>query len=191
VFSTAWRSAEDDPYFDSAVDARAMPELLPLRCRRLLVGPEPDGVRVLRLVGMGMLELLGCLALILGVDDTELFLELGLELAFLAEMGVLSVDELLGVRFLSPPGVDVLRGTLLPKPTGVGRMPRAPDRMLLDRRTLEPRRPVPSSSELSDMLDPCRLGGREPGFDPGVSEWLRPLARSRVDWRRAYGSSLP
>jgi len=171
VFSTAWRSAEDDPYFDSAVDARAMPELLPLRCRRLLVGPEPDGVRVLRLVGMGMLELLGCLAL--------------------AEMGVLSVDELLGVRFLSPPGVDVLRGTLLPKPTGVGRMPRAPDRMLLDRRTLEPRRPVPSSSELSDMLDPCRLGGREPGFDPGVSEWLRPLARSRVDWRRAYGSSLP
>jgi len=83
---------------------RAMPELLPVRCSRL-VGPEPDGVRVL------------------------------------AESGVLSVEELLGVRFLSP-GVEVFRGTLEPKPTGVGRMPRAPDLMLLDRRTLEPRRHV-------------------------------------------------
>jgi len=151
VFSTACRSAEDDPNLElSAVYPRAMPELLPVRCSRL-VGPEPDGVRVLLLVGIGILELLGCRAL--------------------AESGVLSVEELLGVRFLSP-GVEVFRGTLEPKPTGVGRMPRAPDLMLLDRRTLEPRRP-PSSSELSDMLEPCRLGGLEPGLEPGVRE-LRP-----------------
>jgi hypothetical protein len=119
----------------------------------LLAGPE--SVRVLLLVGTGMLELLGCRAL--------------------AESGVLSVDELLGVRFLSVlPGVDVLRGTADPKPIGVGlRLPRAPVRMLLERRTLEPRRP-PSSSELSDMLEPWRLGGREPGLDPGVREALRP-----------------
>jgi hypothetical protein len=92
----------------------------------------------------------------------------------LAESGVLSVDELLGVLFLSVPGVDVLRGTAEPKPIGVGlRLPRAPVRMLLDRRTLEPRRP-PSSSELSDMLEPWRLGGREPGLEPGVRELLRP-----------------
>jgi len=111
-----------------------------VRCSRL-VGPEPDGVRVL------------------------------------AESGVLSVDELDGVLLRSP-GVEVLRGTLEPNPTGVGRMPRAPDLMLLDRRTLDPRRPL-SSSELSDMLDPCRLGGREPGLEPGVRE-LRPW----VDCRR-------
>ena len=73
-------------------------------------------------------------------------------LPYRAESGVLSVDELLSVRG-RPPGVDVLRGTLEPKPTGVGRMPRAPDRMLLDRRTLEPRLP-PSSSLFNDMLEP-------------------------------------
>jgi hypothetical protein len=93
---------------------------------------------------------------------------------YLAESGVLSVEELLGVLFLSP-GVDVFRGTPLPKPIGVGlRLPRAPDRMLLERRTLEPRRPLGSSSELSDMLEPWRLGGREPGLEPGVREALRP-----------------
>ena len=88
-----------------------------------------------------------------------------------AESGVLSVDELLGVLFRLS-GVDVLRGALEPNPTGVGRIPRAPERILLDRRTLEPRRP-PSSSELRLMLEPWRLGGREPGWEPGVSE-LRP-----------------
>lgn len=102
---------------------------------------------------------------------------------YLAESGVLSVDELLGVLFLSC--VEVFRGTLEPNPTGVGRMPRAPFLILLERRTLEPRRP-PSSSELSDMLEPWRLGGREPGLDPGVRE-LRP---PWVDWRREQGSSL-
>ena len=104
---------------------------------------------------------------------------------YLADKGVLSVEELLGVLFLSPPGVDVFLGTLDPNPTGVGRMPRAPFLILLDRRTLDPRRP-PSSSELSDMLDPCLLGGREPGWEPGVKE-LRPWAE---DCRREYGSSL-
>ena len=95
---------------------------------------------------------------------------------YLADNGVLSVEELLGVLFLScVPGVDVLRGTALPKPIGVGfRLPRAPERMLLERRTLEPRRPLGSSSELRDMLEPWRLGGREPGFEPGVREALRP-----------------
>lgn len=135
-----------------------MPLLLPVRCRRLVVVvPDPESVLVLLLVGTGILELLGCLAL--------------------AESGVLSVDELLGVLFLSC--VEVFRGTLEPNPTGVGRMPRAPFLILLERRTLEPRRP-PSSSELSDMLEPWRLGGREPGLDPGVRE-LRP---PWVDWRR-------
>jgi hypothetical protein len=94
--------------------------------------------------------------------------------SYLAESGVLSVDELLGVRFLSEPGVEVFRGTADPKPIGVGfRLPRAPVRMLLERRTLEPRRP-PSSSELRDMLEPWRLGGRDPGLEPGVREALRP-----------------
>lgn len=219
MLSTAARSAEDDPNLELVVRdmledsvVRCMPLLLPVRCSRL---PDPESVLVLLLVGTGILELLGCLALIPGlgkpgVEDTELFLELGLELAFLvgveavlvdghptntgmldsdvdfiillgrgvmydldrilAESGVLSVDELLGVLFLS--WVEVLRGTLEPNPTGVGRIPRAPFLMELERRTLEPRRP-PSSSELSDMLEPWRLGGREPGLEPGVRE-LRP-----------------
>jgi len=95
--------------------------------------------------------------------------------SYLAESGVLSVEELLGVRFLSAvPGVEVFRGTADPKPIGVGfKLPRALVRMLLERRTLEPRRP-PSSSELSDMLEPWRLGGRDPGLEPGVREALRP-----------------
>ena len=70
-------------------------------------------------------------------------------LSYRAESGVLSVLPLLP----SLPGVEVLRGALDPNPTGVGRMPRAPDLMLEDRRTLEPRRPW-SSSELRDMLEP-------------------------------------
>lgn len=228
MLSTADLSAEDDPNLELVVRdmlevSVRMPLLLPVRCRRLVVVvPDPESVLVLLLVGTGILELLGCLALIPGVgkpgvEDTELFLELGLELAFLvgvvagledghptntgmldsdvdliillgrgvmydldrilAESGVLSVDELLGVLFLSC--VEVFRGTLEPNPTGVGRMPRAPFLILLERRTLEPRRP-PSSSELSDMLEPWRLGGREPGLDPGVRE-LRP---PWVDWRR-------
>lgn len=162
VFSTAARRAEDDPNLELVVrdmeedDSLTMPLLLPVRCSRLVL-PDPESCRVLRLVGIGILELLGCLAL--------------------AEIGVLSTDELLSVRFLSC--VDVLRGTLEPNPTGVGRMPRAPFRMLLERRTLEPRRP-PSSSELSDMLEPWRLGGRLPGLEPGVRE-LRP---PWLDWRR-------
>lgn len=156
VLSTADRSAEDDPNLEpSAVEPRGSPTLLPVRCRR---GPDPESVLVL-LVGIGIFELLGCLAL--------------------ADNGVLSVDELLGVLFLSPPGVLVFLGTLDPNPTGVGRIPRAPFLILLDRRTLDPRRP-PSSSELRDMLDPCRLGGRDPGWEPGVRE-LRPAAD---DWRR-------
>jgi len=70
----------------------------------------------------------------------------------LADKGVLSVDELLSVRGL-PPGVDVFLGTLEPKPTGVGLMPLAPERMLLERRTLDPLRP-PSSSLFNDMFEP-------------------------------------
>jgi hypothetical protein len=95
----------------------------------------------------------------------------------LAESGVLSVEELLSVR--GRPGVDVFRGTLDPNPTGVGRIPRAPERMLDDRRTLDPRRPS-ASSLFNDILEPWRLGGREPGLLPGVRE-LRPI---EADWRR-------
>ena len=80
---------------------------------------------------------------------------------------------------LSLPGVEVFRGALDPNPTGVGRIPRAPERILDERRTFDPRLPS-LSSELRDMLEPWRLGGREPGWDPGVRE-LRPAA---LDCRR-------
>jgi len=130
VFSTACLSAALDPNLElfSAVYPR-MPVLLPVRVKR---GPLPESVRVL-LVGTGILELLGCLAL--------------------AERGVLSVDELLSVRG-RPPGVEVFLGTLDPNPTGVGRIPRAPDRILLDLRTLDPRLPSSWSLLLSDMFEP-------------------------------------
>lgn len=154
VFSTACRSAALEPNLsEPAVYPLAIPVLLPVRFKR---GPLPESVRVL-LVGTGILELLGCLAL--------------------AESGVLSVEELLSVR--GRPGVDVFRGTLDPNPTGVGRIPRAPERMLDDRRTLDPRRPS-ASSLFNDILEPWRLGGREPGLLPGVRE-LRPI---EADWRR-------
>jgi len=80
VFSTACLSAALDPNLElfSAVYPR-MPVLLPVRVKR---GPLPESVRVL-LVGTGILELLGCLALIPGFEIVELFLELGLEVAFL------------------------------------------------------------------------------------------------------------
>jgi len=104
--------------------------LLPDRCREPR-GPDPDGVRVLLLVGTGILDELGCLAL--------------------AERGVLSVEELLSVLFLSP-GVDVFLGTPEPKPTGVGLSPRAPDLMLEVLLTPDPL--LPSSSELRDMFEP-------------------------------------
>jgi len=62
--------------------------LLPDRCR-LPRGPEPDGVRVLLLVGIGIDELLGCLVFS-GVGartpdgpETDEFLEPGLELLLL------------------------------------------------------------------------------------------------------------
>jgi len=146
VFSTACLSAALEPNLELSVVYPRIPVLLPVRVRR---GPLPESVRVL-LVGTGILELLGCLAL--------------------ADRGVLSVDELLSVRGL-PPGVEVFLGTLEPNPTGVGRMPRAPDRILLDLRTFDPR--LPSLSSLfRDMLEPCRLGGLEPGLEPGVREFL-------------------
>jgi len=69
----------------------------------------------------------------------------------LAESGVLSVDELLSVLFLSP-GVEVFLGTPEPKPTGVGLRPRAPDLMLEVLLTPDPL--LPSSSELRDIFEP-------------------------------------
>lgn len=69
----------------------------------------------------------------------------------LAERGVLSVEELLSVLFLSP-GVDVFLGTPEPKPTGVGLSPRAPDLMLEVLLTPDPL--LPSSSEFRDMFEP-------------------------------------
>jgi len=57
--------------------------LLPDLCR-VPRGPDPEGVRVLLLVGTGIDELLGCLVFRgVGIPDgpeTEVFLELGLEL---------------------------------------------------------------------------------------------------------------
>ena len=72
-------------------------------------------------------------------------------LPYLAERGVLSVEELLSVLFLSP-GVEVFLGTPDPKPTGVGLRPRAPDLMLEVLLTPDPL--LPSSSELRDIFDP-------------------------------------
>jgi len=107
-------------------------------------------VRVLLLVGTGMDELLGCLVL--------------------AENGVLSVELVLSV-LSRPPGVEVFLGTPDPNPMGLGLRVLLPDLMEDVLRT--PPFLPPSSSELSDMLDPCLLGGRDPGRDPGVKE-LRP-----------------
>jgi len=54
--------------------------LLPDLCREPL-GPDPDGVRVLLLVGTGIFDELGCLAFNSpGGPEIEVFLELGLEL---------------------------------------------------------------------------------------------------------------
>jgi len=125
--------------------------LLPDLCREPL-GPDPDGVRVLLLVGTGIFDELGCLAFNNpGGPEIEVFLELGLELLLvLAESGVLSVEELLSVLFLSP-GVEVFLGTPEPNPTGVGLRPRAPDLMLEVLLTPDPR--LPSSSS-RDMFEP-------------------------------------
>ena len=100
--------------------------------------------------------------------------------SYLAERGVLSVDELESVLFLSP-GVLVFLGTWEPKPMGVGRRFREPERMLDVRLTPLPR--LPSSSELRETLEPWWLGARdpglEPGWEPGVRE-LRPIPEDRL-----------
>jgi len=69
----------------------------------------------------------------------------------LPESGVLSVEELESVLFLSA-GVLVFLGTPEPKPIGVGRRPLFPDRILDVRLTPLPR--LPSSSELRETLEP-------------------------------------
>lgn len=92
--------------------------------------------------------------------------------SYLAERGVLSVDELESVLFLSP-GVLVFLGTPEPKPMGVGLRVRDPERMLEVRLTLLPLRS--SSLELRETLEPwwegAREPGREPGWEPGVREF--------------------
>ena len=88
--------------------------------------------------------------------------------SYLAENGVLSWELALSV-LSRPPGVEVLRGTPDPKPIGLGLSVLEPDLMLEVLRTPER---LPSSSELRDMLEPWRLGGREPGLEPGVREFL-------------------
>jgi len=124
------------------VDFRLLPDL----CRDPL-GPDPEGVRVLLLVGTGIDELLGCLVL--------------------AENGVLSVELVLSV-LSRPPGVEVFLGTPDPNPMGLGLRVRLPDLMEDVLLTPDPR---PSSLSLSDMLDPCLLGGLDPGLEPGVREF--------------------
>jgi len=85
---------------------------------------------------------------------------------YLADMGVLSADELLGVLSLDPLATGALdgrRGEDELKPTGVGLVaedrrpmlaPPPPDRMLLLLRTEEP---LGVSSEFNDMLEPVLL----------------------------------
>jgi len=104
------------------------------------------------LVGTGIFEALGCRAL--------------------AERGVLSVEELLSVLFLSP-GVEVFLGTPEPKPTGTGLRVLDPDLMLDVLLTPDPL--LPSSSEFRETLEPWRLGGLEPGREPGCEPGVREL----------------
>ena len=110
-----------------------------------------------------------------------MFVLLGSEHAYLAVIGVLSMDEFDAVLIPFVPlegvscmiGVDAFLGVDEPKPTGVGRVCcRPPDLMDEDLRMPEP---PGLSSELSEMLDPVREGGREPPLEPGPP---RPL------WRR-------
>jgi len=155
VLLTADLRAELEPnLFPSAlygVDLRLLPDLC-----RVPRGPDPEGVRVLLLVGTGIDELLGCLVL--------------------AENGVLSVELALSV-LSRPPGVDVFLGTPEPNPMGPGLICLWPDLMLEVLLTPEPR--LPSSSELRLRLEPCLLGGLLPGWDPGVRE-LRPWVEVRL-----------
>ena len=87
--------------------------------------------------------------------------------SYLAEKGVRSVELVLSV-LSRPPGVEVFLAELEPNPMGLRLF--CPDLMLEVLLTPEPR--LPSSSELSDMLEPCLLMGLLPGWDPGVSEFL-------------------
>lgn len=88
VDPTAFLSAELEPnLLPSAL--YGVFRLLPDLCR-VPRGPEPEGVRVLLLVGTGIDELLGCLVL--------------------AENGVLSVELVLSV-LSRPPGVEAFLGT--------------------------------------------------------------------------------
>jgi len=91
----------------------------------------------------------------------------------LPAIGVLSVEELEGVRPLPLTGVDVFLGVEEPKPTGVclyGGLPaEAPDLMLEVLRTP----PRGESSESKDRLDPVLDGGLEPFLDPGWADWRR------------------
>jgi len=65
--------------------------LLPVRCSDPR-GPLPDGVRVLLLVGTGMLELLGWRAFSpVGVPEMEVFLELGRDVLILVGVEVVGV----------------------------------------------------------------------------------------------------
>jgi len=65
--------------------------LLPVRWSDPL-GPLPDGVRVLLLVGTGMLELLGWRAFSpVGVPEMEVFLELGRDVLILVGVEVVGV----------------------------------------------------------------------------------------------------
>ena len=89
-------------------------------------------------------------------------------------MGVLSVDALLPDLPLGNGVADDFRGDEDPNPTGVWMdlLPKVPppDLMLEDLRTELPRG---ESSELSEMLDPVRDGGRDPFREPGAAEALR------------------
>jgi len=65
--------------------------LLPVLCKEPL-GPEPEGVRVLLLVGTGMLELDGCLAFKpVGGPETDVFLDPGREVLILVGVEVVGV----------------------------------------------------------------------------------------------------
>lgn len=98
-----------------------------------------------------------------------------LQNSYLADIGVLSIDELEAVLILPlATELDGFLGDDDPNPTGVLRveaLPPTPDLMLEDLLTEDP---LGESSESNEILDPVLDGGLEP-FLPMAADW-------RLDW---------
>jgi len=144
-------------------------KLLPLRWI-----PPPVGVRVLKLVGIGMLELDEVLDLpLIGFLSTE---------ALLPDLGAPLVT-----------GVEILLGDEDPNPTGVCWLNTdvlAPPLIDEDLRTFEP---LGESSEFKERLEPALELGLDPPLLPGIPDCLlavNPICSSRYLRMDAASSGL-